>query len=258
MPDIVISIGAGIEEKFVKSHSKGTTWEDLLELAPHGLVSGLKTLLQMSQATLNCERQWAEFANYSSGDEELSSRYQRLNIVLPQKPCKLDDVAALPGLEKEAEVFLDPNNKKSYDPRYRNCDAQLSNIAAKLLSTLFYLNVTGLSRKQHSQNEWHVEGQLRCRLKYSYLAEFNSLLGGDTRGLCIFRVRSRYGRAKVLSVKRSEWNMEKFTINVDFNVEARHEKIWIEQGFEYEHDWNAISGFPRLLEVRETSLSRDK
>ena len=255
---MVISIGAGIEEKFVKGHSKGMTWEDLFEFGPHGLATGLKTLLQMSQATLNCERQWAEFANYSSGNEELSSRYQRLNIVLPQKPCKLDDVAALPGLEKEAEDFLDPNNKKSYDPRYHNCDAQLSSIAAKLLSTLFYLNVTRLSRKQHSQNEWHVEGQLRCRLKYSYLAEFESLLGGNTRGLCIFRVRSRYGNAKILSVKRSEWNMEKFMINVDFTIEARHEKIWIEQGFEYEHDWNAISGFPRLLEVRKTSLSRDE
>ena len=129
MPDIVLSIGAGLARGEL---SPGNRWWDWL---PSGLAQGVKVLVDIKEATVNCERLWSEVFNYTSGNQALRERYHRVNILLSKTPCELDDVGALKDLESEARTFLDQRGEDSYDKRFANCRQQLKAIAVQSCTT---------------------------------------------------------------------------------------------------------------------------
>lgn len=246
---MVVSVGAGIEEKFVTKHSSDISWTSLLEMLPNGIATGVKTLLQMSSSTLDCERQWTEFTNIGIPSPELSSRYQRLNVVLPWKPCKLDDVSAMQYLKPAAAAFMSSGCPQTYDTRYGNCAAQLQFVADRLIASLFYFIVQDMKEVPGSALEWYVSGRLCCRLGLDLKTQLEALLDGNHRGQCIFRIRSQAGLVTDLNLRKRDWDLNKFAVETEFTIDNRHKNIYIETAFEKEGRWNVISGFPRLFEV---------
>jgi hypothetical protein len=202
----------------------------------------------MSHSTLDCERQWREFTNYSISNPELSSRFQRLNVVLPWKPCKLDDVPAMTNLKAEAANFVSPKSHSTYDSRYRNCDEQLQVVADRLLATLFYFSVQNLEK---TNDKWSVSGRMCCRLSPNLKTQFTAILSSRNRGNCIFRIRSQSGLITEMGLRKQDWNLDKFKVETSFTLHNhdRHRVIYIEQAFDKEERWNSISGFPRIPEV---------
>lgn len=247
MPDLVLSIGAGVS-RTKPAPFKLPSW---LSWLPRRAATGLSTMLQMTEATFDCEQKWKEVYSYTAGNPELRSRYHRLNVLLPSKPCELDDIGALSLLEQIATKFFSQSSKYSYDQAYPNSWHQFEAIAGRLISTLFYFNVTEWVCPTDVDTPWRVKGQLRCRLHRQCKKQFLDLLEGDRRGPCVFRVRDHNGNVARIPVASNMWDSTHFLANIEFAMSQRHASIFIEMKFNDQSStqWLPISAFPRMLEV---------
>ena len=247
MPDIVISIGAGMKNASENARERGS--DGLLDLLPKGIASGLKTLFDMKDSALDCEKKWMEVYNYNRGRSDLQQRYHRLNVILPSEPCGLDDTGAVPGLIKRAKEFLSPECRDTYDIQFQNCHAQLAYIAEDLLAKLFYFNAVVIERSESNGGPYEVTGQLRCRLDTRFRDQFEKLLEGGSKGPCIFRIRDHNDTRPYLDSRNFHWDFERFSTQFGFEMMERHRMIYVEMKFDRRPTWFPISGFPRILEV---------
>ena len=127
-----------------------------------------------SRFTLDCE---IDFSRFFDGQAELRSRCHRLNIVLPDKPCKLDEVDTLEELEHAALDFLNPQCRQAYGPNFRKCSQSHSARRFETTGKLFYFDVTEIQPNGATNpRDWRVDWLLRCRLKRQYRREFLRVL----------------------------------------------------------------------------------
>lgn len=221
------------------------------KLLPNGVKGRIKTLKQMFRATLDCENLYNDFSRFFDGQAELRSRCHRLNIVLPDKKCELDDVDQLESLENTAIDFLKPGCRERYNPGFENALAHIQHVASKLRASLFYFNVTRVQQHNTANGQdWRIDGLLRCRLKLQYSRQFLDLLHGGDLGPLRFRVITPQGLITSWSFSPDQWNQLKFSIPASMWVTDRRSLISVEMRFGRSGRWEVISGFPRVLEVR--------
>ena len=253
IPDIMLSIGAGVQAKALRASRDP---RNVVNLLPSGVRGRVRTLRQMYRATLDCEIQYNDFSRFFDGQTELRSRCHRLNIVLPDKPCELDDVDQMEKLEDIAIDFLKPGCRTRYDPRFENALAHIRHVASKLRASLFYFDVTHVRQDNTTNNQdWEIRGLLRCRLNRQYSCQFLDLLHGGDFGPLIFRVRTRDVIVTTWNFPITHWNHVKFTAPASMWLAERKSLIWIEMKFSRSCRWEVISGFPRVLEVGLTYTS---
>jgi hypothetical protein len=252
-PDLMLSVGAGVSSKALRDgHPLSPTGIGRVAhgVLPSGLKDRVTALHQMYKATLNCERQYQEFSHFFRGDAELKARCHRLNVVLPDRPYRLDDVHKLQELEVAARDFLKHDCKLPYDPRFKNADEHIQFLARKIRATLFYFDVVAiLPVTSDGSRQWSVDGRLCCRLSRELRHQFTRLLNGGRRGGCRFRVRSTANSIAVWNPWPETWDMEKFAVRRFLTLPDRDVCVSIEMGFANEDHWTVISGFPRILEV---------
>jgi hypothetical protein len=188
MPDIILSVGAGVQARALLASRDP---RNAVSLLPGGVRDRVRTLKQMYKATLDCEIQYNDFSRLFGGQGELRSRCHRLNIVLPDKPCELDDVGQLEKLENTAIDFLQPGCRIPYNPSFSNALAHVKHVASRLRASLFYFDVTRVRQVDNTNGrDWSIEGLLRSRLKHQYSRQFLDLLHGGDLGPPLFRVRT--------------------------------------------------------------------
>jgi hypothetical protein len=248
IPDIILSVGAGVQARALRASRDP---RNIVNLLPGGVKSRVRTFSQMYRATLDCEIQYNDFSRFLDGHAELRSRCHRLNIVLPDKPCELDDVDQLERLEDTAIDFLKPGCRTRYNPKFENAWAHISHVASKPRASLFYFDVARVRQDTTTNSQdWEITGLLRCRLNRQYTRQFLDLLHGGDLGPPIFRVRTERAVVTTWNFPVSRWNQAKFTAPASMWLRERKILIWIEISFGNSGRWEIISGFPRVLEVR--------
>lgn len=247
MPDIMLSIGAGVQAQALRV---STDPRNSVKLLPSGVRGRVRALKQMYKATLDCEIQYNDFSRFFDGQAELRSRCHRLNIVLPDKPCDLDDVDQLEKLEDMAIDFLKPGCRTRYNPEFENALAHVKHVASRLRASLFYFDVTRIRLDNTTDSrDWLIEGLLRCRLSRQYSRQFLDILGGGDLGPLRFRVRTATNVVTNWAFPITQWDHAKFTIPASMWLTDRRSLISVEMRFGNSNRWEVISGFPRVLEV---------
>jgi len=252
IPDIILSVGAGVQARALQASADPRRASKLL---PGGVRGRVNTLKQMFKATLDCEIVYNDFSRFFDGQAELRSRCHRLNIVLPDKPCELDEVDKLEELEDTALDFLSPRCRQAYDPNFENAYSHIQHVASKLRASLFYFDVTEIQPNDATNpRDWQVDGLLRCRLKRQYHRRLHSLLKGGNLGPLRFRARTTTGIVTNWSFPINNWDFGKFSVAASMRIIDRRNSIFVEMKFDKSGHWEVISGFPRVLEV----ISLDK
>ncbi len=265
IPDIMLSIGAGVQNKAFRS---STGLSRLTTVLPSGVKDRVAALHQTSKAALECEQVFANFCwNLDDQPEfqsrcqrlnlddqpEFQSRCQRLNIVLDDQPCRLDDVQKLEELDNIAKEFLKPDCRIQYDSNYRNAYSHIEAVASRIRASLFYFDITSVQQESPAQGRrWEIEGQLRCRLKRQYLNEFLALLRGNPSAPCRFRARvDTHVNADIThwSFDPADWDTAKFSIGALFKTIDRKSPMIVEMSFGSSGKWEMISGFPRFIKA---------
>ena len=246
IPDVMLSVGAGVQDKAVR---ESTGLSIITKVLPSGVKERVGAIRQIYKATLNCEREFQDFSRGFEGQPELRSRCHRLNIVLPDQPCKLDAVDKLEELDDRAKRFLREDCRIRYDANYKNEYGHVQAVASRIRASMFYFDVTSVQqRSQRGVGIWQIDGQLRCRLKRQFSRQFLALLQGNEHGPCRFRVR-RNTKSTNWNFDPADWNMAKFSHAATFLTFDRRSVMAIEMTFGTSEEWEMISGFPRVLEV---------
>lgn len=248
IPDIILSVGAGVQARALHASANPGRASKLL---PSGVRGRVNTLKQMFKATLDCEIAYNDFCRFFDGQAELRSRCHRLNIVLPDRPCELDEVDKLEELEDTALDFLNPRCRQAYNPNFENAYSHIQHVASKLRASLFYFDVTEIqSNDPTNPGDWQVDGLLRCRLKRQYRRQFHNLLRGGNSGPLRFRARTTTGIVANWSFPIRDWDFDKFSVATSMWIVDRRNSIFVDMKFGNSGHWEVISGFPRVLEVR--------
>lgn len=234
-PDIVLSIGTGIQATEIKSKDKANTI--LHRFVPRGLMRMIAVGIQSVSSTLDCQREWNSFRSSIDHEPELLERCHRLNVALADEPPRLDDVSKIAALKSEAANFFAAKTTRE----------EVQRIARQLVASLFYFV---LLERQDTEGgvgrSW--SGLLRCRLSPAMTKQFLNL---TLRGP-IFRVvqgqgKGRDGQDTDLVGRHTptvQFDMKTFSSEVDIDVANSSGRISIEIAFLDQADrfWNAISG----------------
>lgn len=245
IPDIIISVGTGLQEgssQIAKKPNRAARL--LLKVTPKGLVDKVGVVYDMVKSTLDCERQWREFYQSINWDEPHRARCHRLNIGLRAEPPKLDDVGSLIWLKDVAATYLSPEHKGYSNSMYTNAHEHVTVVARQLIATLFYFQPGRQGQTQVQRCNWR--GRLKCRLSPSLRTQFSALIG---RGIQ-FRALEN---GQIQDIRRLSPSFHsRQGMEVEFDVTDSNNKIYIEVAFADTHRtfWDCISGFPRLLHVR--------
>ncbi|KAH0556819.1 hypothetical protein GP486_005391 [Trichoglossum hirsutum] len=170
-PDIILSVGTGIQ-----ADTEGTTklvnkrHKIAKKLVPKGLIGKIAIGLDMIQSTLDCDRQWNEFMSFTKWDCDISSVCHCLNIGLAKQPPNLDDVAAMPSLKDEVEMYLCPEETRYLDKRYVSAHEHITVVARQLTAALFYFEEDRASTKEKCTD------YLRCHLSAAMMSQFENLV----------------------------------------------------------------------------------
>ena len=249
IPDIMLSLGAGVQNKTLQS-TVGSRRATIV--LPSGVRERVAALHQMYKATLDDEQVFKDFSRSFERQSELQSRCHRLNIVLDDQPCRLDDVDQLEKLQSTAKRFLREDSEIPYNPKYKNAYSHIQAVASKIRASLFYFDVTRIQQMSVRNSEvWEITGRLRCRLKRQFSSQFLHLLEGIDHGSCRFRVRRcrRNAKSHTWNFVPADWDIAKFSVEAAFVTSDRSSIMAVEMTFGESEAWEMISGFPRVLEV---------
>ncbi|KAL9618157.1 MAG: hypothetical protein Q9160_007107 [Pyrenula sp. 1 TL-2023] len=125
-PDVILSLGTGINEVRRKVVPKGKT-------SRLGVFSQLKNLTKIAidriQSSMNSEQTWKNFVQQSNPPSHLRDRYVRLNLRMKSDPPKMDEVSQLTNLKNATLLQFAPN------------EAKIKSVADRLLATSFYFSL---------------------------------------------------------------------------------------------------------------------
>lgn len=151
-PDILLSIGTGYDPNPKPEMDKGGR----RLRAKRGALEFAKVLLKIAtqqiESSVGCEQTWSNFLrSLPIHDEDKAAKYHRLNIDLPNKLPRIDQVDHMALLRRAAEDFC-----------YNN--PLIDQISTKLIASLFYFRLDGASRMSQGM-KWDCEGTILCRLE---------------------------------------------------------------------------------------------
>ncbi|KAI1758229.1 acyl transferase/acyl hydrolase/lysophospholipase [Xylaria castorea] len=146
-PDIVVSLGTGIQVdgdgQIVDIRDKSL--EKTIQLLPKKYSKVAKIVLDMVQATIDCNREWVDFKSLVRGQSDRN--YHRMEIGINyMKPPSIDDVDRTNEMWSSSQQYL-REPRWNFGPRdpymlpeYENGIDHLRVIGRRLLATLFYLS----------------------------------------------------------------------------------------------------------------------
>ena len=175
--DIVLSVGSGlsISQSRVKKKVASTKKGVVETTVPRGLREYVRIVYDMMSNALSCEKEWDDFVESYRSEPGITDVCHRLNVALRQDLPKIDDVGKIDFLQKASEEHLRSTRggEDYFNPDYQSAKEHIQAIARRLLSALFYFDVS------YYERNGNVRGHIKCRLGSAMKSQFNSLLNED-------------------------------------------------------------------------------